>query len=72
MKEAHLGNMNLKTGQHIQMKSERDIRWFFRTRKWMAGLSGTIANLNNKTVTIVFDDYPEEKHYVDYGDFDVV
>ena len=72
MNRSYGDRAELKVGQKIKMKSEREIMWFFRTRRWMANFEGTIVNLNRKTVTVVFDAYPEEKHYVDYGDFDVI
>lgn len=62
----------IKPGDRMQVKSNKYITPGFRTKLWMENEKGTIIKVNNKTVTVRFDNYPEEKHYVDYGDFEVI
>ena len=64
--------MEYKVGDRIRMKPWRDLWHSLRTRQWMANEVGEILKVNNKTLTVRFDNYPDEKHYVDYGDFDVI
>ena len=64
--------MEVQKGDRIQINEWKTLWHSFRTRQWMANEIGTVLNANDKTITVRFDSYPNEKHYIDYGDFTVI
>ena len=64
--------MMVKPGDRIQVKPSRYITPGFRTKLWMENYCATVLRVNKKTITVEFDVYPGEKHYIDYGDFDII
>lgn len=64
MREPHIGD-------RIQIKSWG---WIIknnsiRTKVWMAKQPATVVRVNKNTLTVRFDLYPAENHYIDYDDF---
>lgn len=64
--------MVVKPGDRIEVKPGKYITPGFKTKLWMENEKGTVLKVNNKTITVRFDHYPGEKHYIDYGDFDII
>ncbi len=62
-----------KVGDRIRVHPARKY-WVYHphTPLWMENSYGTIIKLNRQTVTVVLDIYPEEKHRIDYGVFDIL
>lgn len=64
--------MEVQKGDRIQINEWKTLWHSFRTKQWMANEIGTVLNVNNKTITVRFDNYPDEKHYIDYGDYTII
>ena len=62
----------VKVGDRIRIKSMQHLFQSLKTKQWMANYAATVVKVNKKSVTVVFDSYPDEKHYVDLDDFEVL
>ncbi len=60
---------NVKPGDKIIVKEQKYLFHSPRTKQWMANEKGSVLSVNKKTITVLFDNYPDERNYVDYDDF---